>query len=237
MNDLQRVRRRYEYLIFGSIGAACLGVLQFAIAVLVAIQYFPGTFSLSTNLLTDLGQDENDYSWIFNTSIILLGLSLAPLFLLLPLVETRAKVSKYLVAVSGCGSSLGLILLGLTPNDNYFIEHYAAMFLWAIPTVVTVMAFFYLVSNNPNMSLWFTLTCLITVVAMLAFLLGTQDGNHKILQRILLVYGFLWFGFLVFFAFRCGQIALQQASEDHISVDELADSYRSQLAARDHRRP
>ncbi len=236
MDQINRIRRNYEIWIFSSIAIACLGVLQFSVCVWLAMAYHPDGFSLSTHLLTDLGKDAYDWGFVFNGSVMILGLCLIPIFVLLPFVETRNSYSKYVVSVSGVCSGLGLVLLGLTPNDIYFFEHYAALFLWAMPTIATIMAFFYLVSNNPNMSMWFIATCLLTVVGVLAFLSGSQETNRLVLQKILLAYAFVWFGFLAFFSYRCGRLALDNAMLDHVSKENLAEQYRYQLMSNDHRK-
>ena len=235
-NKIQQTKKHYEIWIFGTIGAAVLGVLQFIVCVIVALNYYPEPFSLADNLITDLGKDANDYGMIFNISVIFMGVLLIPLFGMLPAIETRSSHSKYAVAISGIGSCLGLVLLGLLPNDIYFIEHVVALMLWAMPTVIAIMAFFYLVSNNPNMSTWFIATCLGVVIVTLILLFGSMSDNFKVLQRILLMYSLVWFAFLAFFAFNCGKLALANAMLDHVDSENLAEEYRYTLMSQDHRK-
>ena len=235
-DKIRNVKHKYEIWIFGTIGGAVFGVLQFIICVIVAVNCYPEPFSLADNLITDLGKDANDYGMIFNISIILMGLFLAPLFGMLPVIELRSSHSKYLVAISGVGSSFGLVLLGLLPNDVYFIEHVIALFLWAMPTVIAIVSFFYLVSNNPNMSTWFIATCLAVVVLTLILLFSSMSENFKVLQRILLMYSLVWFSFLAFFAYNCGKLVLSYAMLDHVDSENLAEEYRYTLMSQDHRK-
>ena len=99
LSKIEKTKRNYQYWIFGSIAAACLGVLQFCIFVWVAFAYYPESFSLSTHLLTELGRDANDYGHIFNISIVVLGLLLVPLVSILSLQELRLLEQRYLAHV------------------------------------------------------------------------------------------------------------------------------------------
>ena len=233
MDNIKKVRRRYELWIFGSIGIACLGVIQFCVCIWIAIANYPEPFSLATHLFTDLGRESNDYGAVFNGSLIILGLTLIPLFVLMPFIDIRSSHSKHVVATTGVLSSLGIVAIGLTPNDNLFVEHYIALFAWVMPTTIMILAFFYLVSNNPNMSIWFIATSLITVVLMLGFLLASREVNRNLMQKFLLVYVLIWFGFIAWFAYRCGRLALANAMLDHKSTEELAEEYAQELMGSD----
>ena len=69
---------------------ACLGLLQFLLALAYAITHYPGGYSFFGNFLSDLGrtrasgEDNMLCSQVFNRSIVALGLSLLPFFALVP---------------------------------------------------------------------------------------------------------------------------------------------------------
>ena len=124
-------------------------IAQFLYAVPQAMSVYPGGYSITHNFLSDLGcaftssQSDNSASAsIFNRSIIVLGFSLIPFFIVLP---TELGKSRWVIRYSGVLSAMGLIGIGSTPYDQYFVEHFVALGLWIVPMlfVVVVLASIY----------------------------------------------------------------------------------------------
>jgi hypothetical membrane protein len=139
--------------------AVCfLGVLQFLVCTTLAMLNYPGGtlvdrhsvgYALFANYLSDLGRtvacsgSANGVSAaLFNTSIVLLGVSTVPFFVFLPLhAPDRARLL-WTAAAFGVLSAFGLIGIGLTPYDKHLAAHLEAHFWWILFFLIAVFLHF-----------------------------------------------------------------------------------------------
>ena len=134
---------------------SCFGVIQFILLCLWATAAYPGGtivehntvgYSFSENFLSDLGrsvawcgESNGTAELLFTTGMVVLGLSIIPFFLFLPLHAPDRSTVLWAAAVSGIGSALALIWIGLTPYDLYFESHHTALFFWIVCLLATVI--------------------------------------------------------------------------------------------------
>ena len=136
-------KKAFRFWLILSIGLAAFGVVHFLIATPVAMAHFPDGYSMEGNFLSDLGRSSMPYSDWFNFSLILLGISVMPLYLTLILVDPRDSFSMKLAAGFGILSGCGLVGLGMTPFDKFIVLHYAFLGIWLFPMFYTVIVFYY----------------------------------------------------------------------------------------------
>lgn len=139
--------------------AVCfLGVLQFVGCTALAMLYYPGGtlgdhqtigYSFFANYLSDLGRtaawsgaDNGVSAALFNTSIVLLGLSTVPFFLFLPLHAPDRAGTLWAAAAFGVLSAFGLIGIGLLPYDTHLAGHMQALFWWLLLFFIAVLLHF-----------------------------------------------------------------------------------------------
>ena len=134
---------------------SCFGVVQFLCLCLLATAAYPGGtlvqrntagYSFSENFLSDLGrsvawcgESNATAEFLFTTAMVVLGVSIIPFFLFLPLHAPDRSTILWVAAVSGIGSALALIWIGLTPYDLYFEAHHTALFFWIVFLLATVI--------------------------------------------------------------------------------------------------
>ncbi|MBX3433039.1 MAG: hypothetical protein KF847_06945 [Pirellulales bacterium] len=135
-----QTRTHRRNMLYGLIAAA--GIVQFVVAVSIAISHYPERYSLASNFLSDLGRgvthagaDNRTAATVFNGAILCLGASLAPFFVVMP---ASLAFGRGAMSVLGILTALGLAALGLTPYDRYEQAHYAALALWLGPLVLMV---------------------------------------------------------------------------------------------------
>ncbi len=134
---------------------SCFGVIQFLLLCLWAAAAYPGGtlvehnsvgYSFSENFLSDLGrsvawrgESNTTAQLLFTTAMVVLGVSIIPFFLFLPLHAPDKSQILWIAAVFGVGSALALIWIGLTPYDLYFEAHHTALFFWIVSLLATVI--------------------------------------------------------------------------------------------------
>jgi hypothetical protein len=180
---------------------ALLGIAQFIYAVPQAMSVYPGGYSIAHNFLSDLGctvtssyLDNSASASIFNRSIIVLGFSLIPFFVVLPTVLGDAH---WIIRCSGVLSAMGLIGIGSTPYDRYFVEHFVALGLWITPMLIVVVTFAFSIELGGIASLSLSVCTFLVVSAAGAYALAGSHSGHVIFQKALAILSMFWF-FLVF---------------------------------------
>jgi hypothetical membrane protein len=171
-------------------------------------------YSLSHNYLSDLGRtvswsgDPNTTaSWLFNTAVVVLGLSIIPYFLFLPThAPDQAEILR-VAAAFGVGSSLALIGIGLTPYDVHLQDHQAALFLWIVSLLITVILHFWATLTSRECSSIFALLSLgmAAVIAqymfremdlLMASLAGSASaafGRSIVMQKYVVLSALAWY--------------------------------------------
>ena len=222
-----------------TLGIAVLGVIQYLVANAVAMAHFPDGYSFSGNFLSDLGRSTHDYSDFYNFSLIFLGIGLLPLFVSLMLVDPRDSFSMKLAAGFGCLTAMGIVGLGLTPIDKFFILHHIALGVWLFPMFYMWIVFFYGASRSTYVGIGFLSVSLLTVVVMLAVLLRSDSTGYQVMQKMIVACGLVWLVYIISFIFQSGRVILKSMRVPDMSRVEAEDEYFSEMyrqkAARERR--
>ena len=139
MPDLNTIRRSGNFV-------SLVGVVQFLVLSFAAMQFYPGgsPFNSSSdgyhyleNPYSDLGREvawngeRNIVSrWIFNTAMIVLGVSMLPFFGFLPMHAPDRPILLTAASLFGMASSVSLIGIGMTPYDVHFQSHHLCLVGW-----------------------------------------------------------------------------------------------------------
>jgi hypothetical membrane protein len=183
---------------------ACIGIAQFLGATHVAIRSYPASadgtesgYELTGHFLSDLGSTKttdglpnSNSAILFNSSVMGLGISLAPFLCVL-----ASHCGRLAWLAGGCGalSSVGLVGIGLTPYDVYFTAHHIALGLWLGPMLVCMVLYFTSAAfrEEASVSLWCA-TSLVVIAALGYASIGSRDG-YVVMQKLLSVMSIVWF--------------------------------------------
>lgn len=182
-------------LVFGLI--AWLGIVQFAISVRYAVSLYADDYSVAENFLSDLGRtvtfdgtDNSNCANVFNRSVIILGITLLPFFAVMPSVLQRGR---FAIRAFGLLSSLGLIGIGLTPYDLYFIPHHAALVLWIGPMLLTVVTLLICAIVEGISSKMLSAGSLLLIAGVSAYALAGTYQGYVVFQKVMAVLACVWF--------------------------------------------
>jgi len=170
-----------------------LGVLQFVGCAALAMLHYPGGtlvdrhsvgYTFFENYLSDLGRtaawsgaDNGVSAALFNTSIVLLGLSTVPLFLFLPLHAPDRAGMLWAAAAFGVLSVCGLVGIGLTPYDRYLDAHVAAHLWWILPFLIAVFFHFLALMQSERCPLVFPVLSLALVTCIAVYAVASLGGG------------------------------------------------------------
>jgi hypothetical membrane protein len=211
-------------LVFGLV--AFLGIAQFLYSAPHAMSVYPGGYSVTENFLSDLGcrathrhEDNSASALIFNRSIVVLGFSLIPFFTVMPAVLPRRGLT---IRCSGLLSAIGLIGVGLTPYDQYFVEHHLALGLWIAPMLVMVVNFAAGADLGRTVSTSLTVCTSLVVLAAWAYAFAGDHRGHVIFQKALAIFAVFWFC-LVFLIVSVSTV--QSVSSRRLTIERQARQY------------
>jgi hypothetical membrane protein len=210
---------------------AWCGIAQFAICVYLAIEAYPGGYALDSNFLSDLGcsrtslGDANTVSaTLFNYSIIVLGCAMLPFLVVMPSTLVQAQG---VMRFCGVMSSLGLIGIGMTPYDQYWVEHHLALLLWLGPLVTTVIVYFVAARDNGTDSWVLGAGTGLFAAAVCGYtFVGSHDG-HVVFQKLVAVVGICWFC-VVFVSVSLAVV--QPVIRRRVVAERQAEEYLTTLA-------
>ncbi|MHC4402740.1 MAG: hypothetical protein ACYTG0_24010 [Planctomycetota bacterium] len=170
---------------------SCVGVLQFVGLSALATSFYPGGtpvdhgtagYSFFENHLSDLGLrsswsgESNTVScWLFNGSVVVLAVSIVPFFLFLPTHAPDRTGILWIAAVFGIGSSIALVVIGLTPYDLHFLAHHLALFYWMVLLLVAVILHFCALWSSEECSGVFALLSLALAAVLAAYMICGMD--------------------------------------------------------------
>lgn len=176
---------------------ALLGLGQFLVVLYCAASFYPETYKWDQNFISDLGctetaggLDNTANSRLFAASTCALGFSLLPFLLVFPSAFQRGRLLLRILAVA---TVLGLIGIGQTPYDKFFIIHHVALVLWIVPMVVMAMALPVLLLNEGRFSRPLFLFAGILLVATLVYACVGSHSGYVILQKIVVAISLGWF--------------------------------------------
>jgi hypothetical membrane protein len=209
---------------------AVLGIGQFVFCTVICMANFPAGYSFSKNFLSDLGRASvNNSSW-FNGSMIVLGLTLMPLFGMVTALDPRRSISAKVTTLLGVISALGIVGMGMTPIDRQFFGHHVALAAWLFPMLYMTVSFFYVVSRSPNVGVWFLSASLIMVIGMIAVLFNTRITTIELLQKTVVVCGLIWLIYVIAFICQSGISMIRNWEDSNHLREEKENEYFSTLA-------
>ncbi len=216
--------RANSNLVFGLL--ALLGILQFALSVYHAINIYPDGYSITNNFLSDLGRtatlkgaDNAVCASIFDRSVVALGISLIPFFSVMPTVLQKGRS---VLCVLGVLSAIGLIGIGLTPYDRYFVAHHVALGLWIGPMLLMVVTFFICAKLDGTSSAMLSIATLLVVLAVCGYAFSGSHSGHVVFQKVLAILAGFWFC-LVFITVPV--VTIQAISSRRLMVEKQATQY------------
>lgn len=223
-----------RYWLAGVLGCAFLGVAQFLISTLICIVNLPRKYVPEDGyFLSELGRSVVPLSWLFNTSLILLGILLIPLFLMLIRIDTRQSFSLRVATGFGILSSLGLVCLGCSPVDKAYIAHMLSTALWVFPMLYMVIAFYASATRSHYVNVWFVGASFLMAVIMLIVFFSAEATDLKLIQRMLIVCGAIWLVFIIWFTALEGYGAIADWEPTSLErVDRDSQRYYQTLAVK-----
>ena len=240
------MHRRFELTHFLIGVLAWVGIGQFAGCVFVAVRMYPGQaassrveYQLSQNFLSDLGctqtatgRNNTEVAGIFNRSVVALGLAMIPFLLLLPADWEQGRT---IMQIAGVSSAVGLIGIGLTPYDRYFIAHHVALGLWLLPLFLIVVAYFVAYLHRGEASPWLGAGTIVLLAAMAGYALAGSHSGYVVFQKVMALCALAWFAAV--FA-RVGVIMVQSLpSRRRRLVEQQARHYLANLSHGYRRKP
>lgn len=217
MEELESIERNpLRYWLWGALISGAVGAVQMGISLLVCMANYPASRIAEDEgyFLSDLGRSILPLAWLFNGSLILMGCSLIPMFIMLIVVDTRESVSLRVAAAFGILSALGLIGLGFSPVDRAYIWHMLFMATWVFPMLYMVIAFFFSASRSHYMNVWFVGASFLMAVGMLIVFWQSSSTDLKLIQRMLVVCGGIWLIFILWYLGVSGYSAIVEWEPD-----------------------
>lgn len=212
---------------------ACAGVTQFLVAAAVAIAHYPGGYSFCGDFLSDLGKSratpwagELPCSALFNTSIIVLGASLIPFFAAVPSTLNAGALAGRLYATCGMVSAAGLIGIGLTPYDLFFIAHNVALALWIGPMLVLVVAYLATASHDGTTSRGLVACTVALAAAVSLYAAAGSRPGYVTMQKATVLLSMGWF---LLIAWRVVRTAVECVARRNVVVKREAQWYAAYL--------
>ena len=189
---------------------SCFGVAQFLCLSVLAMHWYPGGtmadqkttgYSFYENFLSDLGmtkawsgQPNPTASLLFNTAMVVLGLSIIPFFLFLPSHAPDQWESLRIAAVFGVVSALALVGIGLSPFDVHPNAHVAALVLWVMSlSSAAVLHFGALWASNDCSPLLALLSAGLATAICLYMVAAAGDLRAAAMQKCLVLYALVWY--------------------------------------------
>ena len=235
---------------------SCLGVIQFLLLCWWATAAYPGGtlvehntvgYSFSENFLSDLGRtvswsgDSNTTAeLLFTTGMVVLGLSIIPFFLFLPLHAPDRSTILWVAAVSGIGSALALIWIGLTPYDLYFEAHHTALFFWVVFLLAAVILHAWALFSSEQSSSAFAFLSLALAMMIGFYLLRGMEflftvalgsasdalANFATMQKYVVLSAVAWY---LVFGIRMVSTTDVRPSKRDATVDYTAEQFAAWL--------
>jgi len=220
---------QFKTLLITVLSIAVIGVGQFIFCTTISMAKFPDGYSFSENFLSDLGRASVDNSSMFNGSMIILGLSLIPLFGMVTALDPRRSFSAKATTVFGIISAAGIIGMGMTPIDRQFVSHHVALAAWLFPMLYMSVSFFYVVSRSPHVGVWFLSASFVMVIGMIVILLNTRITTIELLQKAVVFCGLVWLVYVIAFICQSGVTMVKNWDVEDHEREEKENEYYSTL--------
>lgn len=179
---------------------ALLGVSQFLGTLYHIAASYPEPYIWHRHFISDLGRtktasgsDNTPNSKLFAISSLAMGASMLPFLLVFPTAFERGR---WLLRILAIMTILGLIGIGQTPYDKYFILHHVCLFLWVVPMVLLAIALPILVASEGDLPLpLFILSGVLLAFTLLYAGIGIRSG-YVVVQKIVVCISLAWFAIL-----------------------------------------
>ncbi len=207
-------RIRVDYILLGAIVTVLFGLVQFAIALPIAMNDYPGGtvrdvdtegYSWNGNWISDVGRrtawngEPNTFgSWIFTISIIALGSSLIVFFVASHRSSAELDFGTFVITSCGAIASLGLIGIGLTPYDVFFTAHHVMLFTWIVPMFAVAAAFSYKATQTSFATGLVAITAsLLMLAGVIFYALSSATDDMARGQKAFVIVSFIWFAMIL----------------------------------------
>jgi hypothetical protein len=209
---------------------ALLGVSQFLGTLYHIAASYPEPYIWHRHFISDLGRtktasgsDNTPNSKLFAISSLAMGASMLPFLLVFPSAFERGRWFLRILAIM---TILGLIGIGQTPYDKYFILHHVALFLWVVPMVLLAIALPVLVANEGDLHLpLFILSGVLLIFTLLYAGAGVHSG-YVVMQKIVVCISLAWFAIL---ASTVVMVTRWQPSDLQQIIASQAEKYERKL--------
>jgi len=175
-----------------SAGIGIVGMVQFTVS-LAAVIEMNESFRFGREFLSHLGQSTSHGSSLFNRSLIVLGICLIVFFIGGYLLRAGVSVAECVFGVSGILSSAGLIGIGVTPLDIYYILHHVFLVTWLIPMAAMVAAGYVALEVRGVSRILFVVFSGALFLGIGLYLLNAIDEQAPAFQAIVLFTATIWF--------------------------------------------
>ena len=189
---------------------SCFGVAQFLCLSVWAMHWYPGGtmedhqtagYSFYENFLSDLGmtkawsgQPNPTASLLFNTALVVLGLSIIPFFLFLPSHAPDQSETLRIASMFGVVSALAVVGIGLSPFDVHPDAHVAALVLWVMSLSSTAVLHFGALWASRECSQILALLSAGLATAICVYMVAAAAGQKAApVQKYLVLYALVWY--------------------------------------------
>lgn len=191
-----------------------LGIAQFVFCTHRAMGLYAGgnvvdhswpNYDWNRNWLSDLGrhvswskQNNDSSAMYFNSSVILLGISLGIFFGTIAMSVEELDVPTIVMQGTGFVSCLGLIAIGCTPVDIYYTEHLIGLAVWIVPIPIMATLFAIQCLRTAGAVGWVagaiaSVAAMILIAAIFAYAAAGSPTGYVVMQKIVVSIAILWF--------------------------------------------
>lgn len=177
------------------------GIAQFLFCVAWAIDNYPEGYSFSEHFLSDLGRvqtanghDNSSLSQLFSLTVVTLGVTLLPFFVLMPY---SLDVGGGWLSCCGLVSAAGIIGIGLTPYDRFFVLHHVALGAWVVSMFVMVIAFNIIAHHVGLNSMLLTSGSVALIIVTLLYAGAGSHSAYVFMQKIFACFAIVWFAIVI----------------------------------------
>jgi hypothetical protein len=182
----------------GGFAVSFFGATQFVICCLIAMALYPGGnvgnraasgYWPQSNFVSDLGRTDSlsgkpnrTGSRVFNISLIVFAISLAPFFLFMPMQAWDRSGLLATAAVLGGLASVGLLVEATHPADLYPAMHHLGLFGWVFGLFLSTSLHGYsLLTSRENRSLFMPLISVAVAMLAIGFCISAGETAYAFL--------------------------------------------------------
>lgn len=208
---------------------AMAGLVQFGFCVSLAAGAAPD-FEFGKDFLSTLGTSDNSVitmlsvraDTVFNTSIVTLGSCLILFFAFAFDFRSEASPVLMVFVLAGISSACGLIGIGMTPFDAFFIEHMLCLVWWLLSMIVMAVAGLPVLGVGEFSTVVSVLTAWGLVALTVFFMLSVQTRAAPAWQALVVIVACSW---LLLMCLHVSRAAIYQVVAIRRGHDRAAQHY------------